>query len=86
MRPPRHPLLPRTRTGTRCGATRADYAAVAMRDKGSPVRESAASRGKTPGCAILDGMATVELSRAARAFRFGHAAIAVAFLLAIGYV
>ena len=31
-------------------------------------------------------MATVELSRAARAFRFGHAAIAVAFLLAIGYV
>jgi hypothetical protein len=31
-------------------------------------------------------MATVELSRSARAFRFGHAAIAVAFLLAIGYV
>jgi hypothetical protein len=56
------------------------------REKGEPVRESAASLGKTRVCAILDGMATVELSRAARAFRFGHAAIAVAFLLAIGYV
>jgi len=30
-------------------------------DKGSLIRETAASRGKTPGCAILDGMATVEL-------------------------
>ena len=37
-------------------------------------------------CAILLGMATAKLSSAARAFRAGHAAVALTFLLAIIYV